>query len=229
MKSGWELSRMIRQKRDQRQAEEDAVRVYRSLRRALHSGRMSDREYDYWFEKFLVVIYVLVAGLRKIRAHLRNVNDKKEKKSRRHGSRSSGNSSDRSRHYDDDERRQKSVRFDMRQTYYVPDPPQRFQDVEWPQSAGSIEYFPSGSDGPAKGKAEPQVIGLARLQRSSSVSYQRSEGSQRSHARRSESPERQEKERGRSRRREPWDACRHADTGFLDDWDHERLGYRSRR
>lgn len=54
MKSGWELSRMIRQKRDQRQAEEDAVRVYRSLRRALHSGRMGDREYDYWFEKFLV-------------------------------------------------------------------------------------------------------------------------------------------------------------------------------
>lgn len=54
MKSGWELSRMIRQKRDQKQAEEDAVRVYRSLRRALHSGRMTDKEYDHWFEKFLV-------------------------------------------------------------------------------------------------------------------------------------------------------------------------------
>lgn len=54
MKSSWELSRMIRQKRNQRQAEEDAVRVYRGLRRALHSGRMSDKEYDHWFEKFLV-------------------------------------------------------------------------------------------------------------------------------------------------------------------------------
>ena len=54
MKSGWELSRMIRQKRDQRQAEEDAVRIYRSLRRALHAGRMSDKEHDHWFEKSLI-------------------------------------------------------------------------------------------------------------------------------------------------------------------------------
>lgn len=54
MKSSWELSRMLRQKRNQRQAEEDAVLVYRSLRRALYSGRMSDREYDHWFEQLLV-------------------------------------------------------------------------------------------------------------------------------------------------------------------------------
>lgn len=54
MKSGWELSRMIRQKLDAKQAEEDSVRVYRRLRRALHSGRMSEKEYDHWYEKFLV-------------------------------------------------------------------------------------------------------------------------------------------------------------------------------
>lgn len=54
VKSGWELSRMIRQKQDQRRAEEVAQRVYRSLRRALHSGLISDTEYDHWFGKFLV-------------------------------------------------------------------------------------------------------------------------------------------------------------------------------
>lgn len=45
---------MIRQKLDAKQAEEDSVRVYRRLRRALHSGRMSEKEYDHWYEKFLV-------------------------------------------------------------------------------------------------------------------------------------------------------------------------------
>lgn len=54
MKSGWELSRMIRQKRDQRRVKEDALRVYRSLRRALRSGRISGKEYDHWLEKLLV-------------------------------------------------------------------------------------------------------------------------------------------------------------------------------
>jgi hypothetical protein len=45
---------MIRQKLDAKQAEEDSVRVYRRLRRALYSGRMSEKEYDHWYEKFLV-------------------------------------------------------------------------------------------------------------------------------------------------------------------------------
>jgi ribosome assembly protein 4 len=53
-KSGWELSRMVRQKHDRIQAEKDSVQVYRSLRKALHSGRMSEKEYDQWYEKFLV-------------------------------------------------------------------------------------------------------------------------------------------------------------------------------
>jgi hypothetical protein len=45
---------MIRQKREQRQAEEEAVRVYRGLRRALRPGSMSYKEYACWSEKLLV-------------------------------------------------------------------------------------------------------------------------------------------------------------------------------
>jgi hypothetical protein len=50
MKSAWEFSRMIRQNLDAKQAEEDSIRVYRPLRRALHSSRLSDREYHDWYE-----------------------------------------------------------------------------------------------------------------------------------------------------------------------------------
>ena len=50
IKSSWELSRMVRQKRDARQAEEVAERVYRVLRRELRSGRMSSKDYDHWFD-----------------------------------------------------------------------------------------------------------------------------------------------------------------------------------
>lgn len=254
MKSGWELSRMIRQKRDERQAEEDAVRVYRSLRRALHSGRMTDKEYDHWFEKFLVAEseknreqlpllciasvcspYGSVAGLRKIRAHLRIINDNSEKRpyrnrSRSNRSRSRSSNQTRGRYDEEDNKRQRqSVRFDMRKTYYVPDPPQRYQDVEWPQSAGSIEYFPLKDRFSAKEKAEPGVVRLARLQRSSSVSYCASDSPRQSHERRSESADRHERGRGRSRRRETRDVSTYASSDSSDEFYHEKLGYRSKR
>lgn len=45
---------MIRQKLEAKQAEEDSIRLYRQLRRALHNGRLSDAEYNYWYEEFLV-------------------------------------------------------------------------------------------------------------------------------------------------------------------------------
>lgn len=54
VKSSWELSRMIRKRMEAKQAEEDAARIYRSLRRAFHHGIMSEAEYDRWYEKFLV-------------------------------------------------------------------------------------------------------------------------------------------------------------------------------
>lgn len=45
---------MIRQKLDAKQADEVSDRVYRQLRRALHSGRLTEKEYNYWYKKFLV-------------------------------------------------------------------------------------------------------------------------------------------------------------------------------
>lgn len=174
-------------------------------------------------------------ALRKIRARLRTLKDNSEKRSRRHGdrngdpSKSSSHSKQTYRHHDGD-RRQASVRFDMRpRTYYVPDPPQRYQDVEWPQSAGSIEYFPLKQQFPTKEEDEPEFIQLGRLQRSSSVSYQPSKTQAKAYSRRSESTTRYERERGRSRRREPCDASAHADTDSSDEACQEQLGYRSRR
>ncbi|KAB5551013.1 hypothetical protein GE09DRAFT_1059528 [Coniochaeta sp. 2T2.1] len=158
MKSSWELSRMIRQKHDQRKAEEEAVRVYRGLRRALYAGLMSEKEYDHWFEKLLVVESEKdLAGLRKIRVYLRIIKENSEKDSRRQGNRGTEtrkSSRQKARHNEDD-RPQKSVRFD-RKTYYVPDPPhqQHYQDVEWPQSARSIEYFPLKDQLPPKEKED---------------------------------------------------------------------------
>lgn len=176
-----------------------------------------------------------MAGLRKIRAHLRIINDNSEKRSYRNHSRSSRSRSNRGNQnhgrYDeeDNNRQRQSVRFDMRKTYYVPDPPQRYQDVEWPQSAGSIEYFPLKDRFPAREKAEPEFVRLARLQRSSSVSYCATDSPRQSHERRSESTDRHERERGRSRRREARDASTYAGSDSSDEFYHEKLGYRSKR
>jgi hypothetical protein len=182
------------------------------------------------------MMHVSVAGLRKIRAHLRIINDSSAKRSHRHGSRSrsrgttnGGNSGKQTQRSRDEDQRRKSVRFDIHQTYYVPDPPQRYQDVEWPQSAGSIEYFPVKDQFPAKEEEGPEVVRLARLQRSSSVSYQRSASPPKPGSRRSETAARYEKERGRSQRREARDAGARADDDSSDASWHEKLGYRSKR
>ncbi|KAB5580295.1 hypothetical protein GE09DRAFT_432173 [Coniochaeta sp. 2T2.1] len=232
MKSSWELSRMIRQKHDQRQAEEDAVRVYRGLRRALYAGRMSEKEYDHWLEKFLVAETERnLAVLRKIRAHLRIIRENSEKHSRRQGNRGTETrkSSRQKARQNEDDRPQKFVRFDDRKTYYVPDPPQhqRYQDVEWPQSAGSIEYFPLKDPFSTKDKEEAETVRLARLQRRTSVSYQESEVPPQPQSR-IDSRLRDYKGRGRSRRREPREGSL-SDGGCSDVSYLEKLGYRSRR
>jgi hypothetical protein len=198
-----------------------------------------------------------VSGLRKIRAHLRIINDNAyhEKRPRHHSSRKTEDSrgrvrnekedgryrddsrgrsrgkKDSGRYYDDNKRRQ-SVRFDSPpQTYYVPDPPLREQDIEWPQSAGSIEYFPLKEQFPTHEKDEdPEVVQLARLQRSASVSYsQPRDRPSSTHAGRSEWTAQRERERGRSRRREARESSSQPGSDSSSSEDHEKLGYRSRR
>lgn len=176
-----------------------------------------------------------VADFHKIRAHLRTINEDNERHSHRHGSRSSDKTSrsnlpkQTSLSYDDDKRR-KSVRFDMSQTRYVPDPPQRYQDVEWPQTAGSVEYFPLNHRFPAEKGNGPEVVSLARLQRSSSVSYQRHGSSAAANPIGDELKTRDDNRRGRPRRREALPGARpHADASFSNEWYYKKLGHRSRR
>lgn len=168
----------------------------------------------------------IVSGLRKIRAHLRIVYEHTpSEKGRRYHSSSSGRSSSSSQtyHRHDSDRRSRSVHFEPRRpTVYVPDPPKRHHDIELPPSAGSIEYFPMNK------KQEPVVPHLARLQRSSSVSYSPSESLSKTHTKRSVSTLRYKREevRGRSRSREKtYDDS----TDSSDELHHEKLGYRSRR
>lgn len=54
IKSTWELSRMIREKLEERQTDEYAARLYRSLRTAVRYGILTETEYKHWLEKFLV-------------------------------------------------------------------------------------------------------------------------------------------------------------------------------
>lgn len=141
-------------------------------------------------------------GLRKIRAHIRTlyegaVSDRRRSRSRSRGPGSNPGSS----HRREDSKRRQPARLD---TYRyalprVPEPPQRHQDIEWPRSAGSIEYFPLSEKGKTDGVGG---VRLARLQRSSSVSYQSGsspDGSSKTRVKRGVSSSRQE--RGRSRRR----------------------------
>jgi hypothetical protein len=131
-------------------------------------------------------------GLRRVRAHLRivynNAYSRDRDQKRSHGSSSSSSSSTSSSR---DRRRRQSVSYgDTRRTTlsYRADPPPRYRDIEWPTSAGSIEYYRNGDDRHAAGTQ------LARLQRRSSVSYPRDRGRERERERGSERSE--EDERG---------------------------------
>ena len=54
VKSGWELRRMIKRKQEQFVAEDEAPFIFRRLRRAHREGILNDREYEDWYEKFLI-------------------------------------------------------------------------------------------------------------------------------------------------------------------------------
>ena len=135
-------------------------------------------------------------GLRKIRVHIRVLYDSLEDEKRIRPRSRTSSSSSYGRH--DDGKRRPSVRFDTRlqTTPIVLDPPHRYQDLELPKSAGSIEYFPIDKrDGEGS-------IRLARLQRQSSVTYPRGdspETTSKTYMQRSVSTSGHE--RGRSRRR----------------------------
>jgi len=45
---------MVKKKREQREADEEAPYVFRKLQRALRAGLVSDVDYEHWYEKFLV-------------------------------------------------------------------------------------------------------------------------------------------------------------------------------
>ncbi|KAM7184709.1 hypothetical protein V8F20_012110 [Naviculisporaceae sp. PSN 640] len=72
VKSGWELRRMIKRKQEQFIAEDEAPYIFRRLRRAHREGILNDREYEEWYEKFLVARAEKDLGaLHRVRAHLR--------------------------------------------------------------------------------------------------------------------------------------------------------------
>jgi hypothetical protein len=54
VKSGWELSRMVRKKAEEQHFDDDAGSVYRKLRRAYENGYMKPDDYDRWHENWLV-------------------------------------------------------------------------------------------------------------------------------------------------------------------------------
>lgn len=176
---------------------------------------------------------VSVDGLGKIRARLRAINDDRERRPHRNGSfdkTSRGNPHKQTYRSYDDDKCPKSVRLDVTRTYYVPDPPRRYQDAEWSQRAGSTEYFPMDDQFLAEEGDGPEVVALPRMQRSSSVSYQPPGRSPKPYSVRDEFSTGDEKQRGRSGRREAApDPGSYAHPALSDEWYCERLGYRSRR
>jgi ribosome assembly protein 4 len=54
IKSSWELRRMVKRKQEAIEADEEAPYVFRKLRQAHDNGLMSTRDYENWYEKFLV-------------------------------------------------------------------------------------------------------------------------------------------------------------------------------
>jgi ribosome assembly protein 4 len=50
----WELSRMIRRKLAEHEVKDKARSVYYNLREAHRYGLMSDKEYDHWYNKYLL-------------------------------------------------------------------------------------------------------------------------------------------------------------------------------
>ncbi|KAK4167149.1 hypothetical protein QBC43DRAFT_8820 [Cladorrhinum sp. PSN259] len=72
IKSSWELRRMVKKKKEQHEADDEAPYVFRKLRKAYYDGLMTKSEYESWYEKFLVAkVEKDLGGLRRIRAHIR--------------------------------------------------------------------------------------------------------------------------------------------------------------
>ncbi|KAK4226815.1 hypothetical protein QBC38DRAFT_215569 [Podospora fimiseda] len=72
IKSSWELRRMVKKKKEQHEADDEAPYVFRKLRKAYYDGLMNESEYEQWYERFLVAkVEKDLGGLRRIRAHIR--------------------------------------------------------------------------------------------------------------------------------------------------------------
>jgi hypothetical protein len=54
IKSSWELKRMVKKKKEERELEEEAPYIFRKMRKAYYDGLMSTAEYEHWYERFLV-------------------------------------------------------------------------------------------------------------------------------------------------------------------------------
>ncbi|KAK4200046.1 hypothetical protein QBC40DRAFT_174781 [Triangularia verruculosa] len=174
IKSSWELRRMVKRKKEQHEADDEAPYVFRKLRQAYYDGLMTAPEYEHWYEKFLVAkVEKDLAGLRRIRAHIRILES---------GAPITGNR--RSRSVDTGRRRQ-SVTF--------ADAPQHPAYVDYKQSRGNIEYY---TDPRARVGAHPNEF--VRLERQSTYSRASSSDAQ---SRVSRSSSARHETRGRSRRR----------------------------
>ncbi|KAK3382693.1 hypothetical protein B0T24DRAFT_508883, partial [Lasiosphaeria ovina] len=72
IKSAIELRKMMKRKEETRLAEDEAPRVFNRLRRAYKDGYLTSAEYYQWYEKFMVAkIERDLPALRRIRAHMR--------------------------------------------------------------------------------------------------------------------------------------------------------------
>ncbi|CAP60257.1 uncharacterized protein PODANS_1_5660 [Podospora anserina S mat+] len=175
IKSSWELRRMVKRKKEQHEADDEAPYVFRKLRQAYYDGLMTVPEYEQWYEKFLVAkVEKDLAGLRRIRAHLRIIEN---------GAPITGNR--RSRSVEPSRRRQ-SVTF-------APTPQHpAYVDYRQP-NRGNIEYY---ADPRARVGAHPDEF--VRLERQSTYSRASSSDAQ---SRVSRSSSARHESRGRSRRR----------------------------
>lgn len=205
---------MIRQKLDAKQADEVSDRVYRQLRRALHSGRLTEKEYNYWYKKFLVAnAQKNVWALRRICGHFQMLNGHlpSAKGIRYRGSSKEQRSSNRVGHMhvqvDDERNRALHLEQPHRSVVGVSDALKKHQHLDVPSTPSSIEPLPLND---VRGSIIPSGCPYkSSTSRTSSASRYGTD-----------------EERGRSRHREV--TCNN-DQVSTEDLNHVVLGYRSRR
>ncbi|KAK4116632.1 hypothetical protein N656DRAFT_794913 [Canariomyces notabilis] len=174
IKSSWELKRMVKKKKEERELEEEAPYIFRKMRKAYYDGLMSTAEYEHWYERFLVAkVEKDMSAMRRIRAHLRIVENG-----------APVTPQERSRTYEP-RRRRHSL------SYASP------QYVDRPHEHGNLDYYPDRR--PRVGAPRDQFIPLEPPTYARSPSSDASSSSSRSRVSRSSSV--RYESRGRSRRR----------------------------